>query len=387
MTLAYYIFYLALIINGLALDIEWTSHISSDVSKGFVLILLFIPVLLDNIYKNANIKRILKLILIYIFFNLTFGVLFDENRFGSIFLNSIYAFIIPPFLFWRYPDLYRYNFLSVVKSLPSILFIIGIIMNIVGLHPLFRIDYDGSIRLQATSIPSNYAMTILFAILAHTIDIKSYRSSKIWFLLYLTFLLILLFLTGSRMGLFCAILIIVFNMYKQINLNRFPKIIFLLIFFLTTVFIFIFKNSRNSSDTNNINTSGRETAWVFFWDEYKLNQMHGIGMGNSLRYFKSGEIEYFTTPHNEYLRLLLEGGLLLFIFVFIAILFSFYKLIQRYRVSQKKNLYYLMVLYLVILIYSITDNIFSTYQSYIYFLLFVVYLGDKKIKFVNSARG
>lgn len=372
-------------INSLGLDISWTQFVPSFVVKAILILLLIVPKLLTSKkVLSCSLKNILYTILTYISINIILGALIDPSRFTTFFLNSLLALALPAIILYRYPKLDWEQFLKIIKLTPLLILLIGLAMDLMQFHPLFRTEYDGSVRLQATSVPANFAMTVFFAVLAHSLDFNSFKTNKILFYFYLVLLIGLIILTGSRMALFCSMLVIAFIWYRRIRIPTLFKVFMIAVGLIFSTYYLIINSARSNQSIGSINTSGREEAWLFFFQEYQSNSNYGIGIGNSLKYFTAGDIQYFTTPHNEYLRLLLEGGNIAFISIGLLVLYFILNSFRAYRKFGDQNKYYLLVLYLTTLVYSITDNTFSTYQYYLPFLFFVYFLGKRNIKPRNA---
>jgi O-antigen ligase len=148
-----------------------------------------------------------------------------------------------------------------------------------------------------------------------------------------------------------------------------------------SVLYLILNNSRNqvtNGDDTLINTSGRTDAWLFFYEKYLSNPIWGIGAGNSSKFVKNSDIEFFVTPHNEYLRLFLESGAVGAVLVIIFVVPEVFKNLKLSN-FKKKNLFVFIIsaLYLNVLIFSFTDNTFATYQFYIPFLVLINLTGTR----------
>jgi O-antigen ligase len=279
------------------------------------------------------------------------------------------------------------QFLFIVSILPLIDFTVSLVFSWLDIHPMFRLEADGIARLQCSTIPANFAMTVFFAIYAHACNYRELKIKRNLYFSYLLILFFLLYLTGARMALFCALLVAIFVILKNFKINKFKASIIGLCLLVVSGYFLVANNSRNFSDSEEstlINTSGRSAAWVFFFNEFRKNEKFGIGHGNSRNYFLGSEIEFFTTPHNEYIRLLLEGGLLLSV---LMLLLAIKFLLGRWKSFQSDlNIadYSVGILYGVTLIFSITDNTFSTYQFTLPFFFMIKYFDQIKSEVSKS---
>lgn len=130
-------------------------------------------------------------------------------------------------------------------------------------------------------------------------------------------------------------------------------------------FYFINPNSRIFSTE----TSGRVIHWEIILDKFEptlLNTLFGMGAEfstNVLIYHGVGET--MAAPHNEYIRYGVDLGLLG------ALMISMI-LYNLYKVSRS------LMIVLVIVQQMITDNIFTYFHNYLFFIVMVaVYLGRK----------
>jgi len=377
-----YFLFAALFINSLGIDVSLQDKIPGMFVKILVVALLSLSVLSSRKERfSKGLKRVLILVSIYFVLNLALGLFFQQHRFTSVFFIAMFSLVIPIFLFQRSFRFDGKGLLTFVSLLPILDYLVSLVFNFIEFYPISRLESDGVARLQCTSVPANFAMTLFFAIFAHACNYERFKERKFLYFLYLLLLFVFIFLTGARMALLCSLLIATLIILRSLKLNKFKSVVLGLVVLFVSINYLVINNSRNFNDSvesGAINTSGRSAAWMFFWNEYEKNRFLGIGHGNSRNYFLGSEIEFFTTPHNEYLRLMLEGGGVVSMLVFVL---SFKFLYARFILFKSKRLfsdYALLVMYFVTLIYSITDNTFSTYQFIIPFLLMIKYFDNNK---------
>ena len=376
----YYFLYIALVFNSLGIDISFQSQIPSILTKTIVLGLIFLFIIFSKRgSQSIGLNRIFLLIFIYLLGNLMIAFFFQSNRLTGLMFNGMFSLILPVFILKQKFQLRKKYFLVWMSIIPMIVFFISLLFEAFKIYGMFRNEGGNISRLQCTSVPSNFAMVIFFAIFAHSCNFKGGKKSSFLYYLYLLLLFVLLNLTGARMALFCAILSSICLIMYKLDWKFWKKLFIGFVFFFLSLFLFLVNNTRNLSDASQsdiINTSGRSSAWIFFMDEIQKNKLFGIGHGNSREYFLDSEIEFFTTPHNEYIRLLLEGGGLLAVLVLVVSFRFIYQRFRAYRTVKDFSNFAILILYFATLIYSFTDNTFSTYQFFIPFLFVIKYFDN-----------
>ena len=127
-----YFFYFAVLLNCIGLDITFERYIQSSIIKFIILGLFFIPVLINRNLKIANksYRSIFKLIILYIALNILIGLLYENDRFTNIFINSTFSFTLPLFIFYYYINLNITKFITLFKIMPIILLLIGVLFDL-----------------------------------------------------------------------------------------------------------------------------------------------------------------------------------------------------------------------------------------------------------------
>jgi teichuronic acid biosynthesis protein TuaE len=124
--------------------------------------------------------------------------------------------------------------------------------------------------------------------------------------------------------------------------------------------------ARNESSTSYVAgrgaahdaTSGRLQAWTFAYEQAKANLLFGRGLGAGPIVGKSpGGPSGFTAQHNEYVRMLLEVGLLGGLLLILAMASSMVATVRRAPPLVRGELTAVLVAFAV---YSITENTLSS---------------------------
>lgn len=98
-----------------------------------------------------------------------------------------------------------------------------------------------------------------------------------------------------------------------------------------------------------IDLSGRDELWASYFDAFLTSPAFGLGLGAA-----SSPDNYFDLPHNEYLRILVEGGLVGFTLFAGAVLLWAVQLIRRVQGSDRA---FVTALLLSCATYALTDNV------------------------------
>ena len=107
-----------------------------------------------------------------------------------------------------------------------------------------------------------------------------------------------------------------------------------------------------------LNMSGRQNLWPFYYQEFLLSPIVGRGLGAGF-VAAADWLPGLTAPHNEYLHVLVDGGVIGFILVAGAIVLWYRELL---RLAAPGDRPCLLALIPAAAVYSITDNL-SFYTS------------------------
>lgn len=116
----------------------------------------------------------------------------------------------------------------------------------------------------------------------------------------------------------------------------------------------------------------RFRVWDVFYDEFLLSPLFGRGSGAGLiagdRWPAEVERPFFTIPHNEYLHLLVNGGLIGGLLCLIAILYWYHRSIRSTSATDRS---FLIALAPALATFAVTENILI----HAYSLALFAYLG------------
>jgi O-antigen ligase len=100
--------------------------------------------------------------------------------------------------------------------------------------------------------------------------------------------------------------------------------------------------------------SGRDDLWPFYYDQFLISPIFGRGMGSGFVAALSGFDFNVRAPHNEYLHLLVVGGVVGAAACFVAIVLWFVQLWQTVASSDRA---FLIALLPALAAYAVIDNV------------------------------
>ncbi|MDM0763064.1 hypothetical protein QTI03_09940 [Clostridium perfringens] len=260
------------------------------------------------------------------------------------------------------------------------------IINMISIFQILKNKDDFGRIASVFSHPNFYAFYLIIIILVLNYFLKE---KKINFFIGITYMLInivLLMSAGSKTAFFAVIIIIFLEFIRKIlKVNKFLKVPFIFISILIVCFIiFILKDKFYDLRIFNINYGLEENqinsfAWrVLNWkskfecfDVNILSLLFGLGWGSEILFGFKG-----FAMHNEYLRIFFETGILGSISIIIFIYFL-YKNIVLIKDKELKNFFINLII--VIIVGSLTENIFVAVETTVLYLSLIFSLGCKKI--------
>lgn len=314
---------------------------------------------------------------------LNVGGLIDVT--GSMAMRAGLGYALPwLFLFvdWRRIGLVRG--LSFLERLPLWCLVAGVALQIAGISTVLRIDEDSSVpRLQGGSIPAHLAMLALVGLAAGLCLLSMpgadrRRSTYVWVVLNL----VIVIGTATRGPIALAMLMVLAFVVHAIGLNkratRRARTAGWLISGIGAVALAVsapelIRRSLGNGYEKGFNTSGRDQAWDFFYGLASQAPFTGRGLGFSTvaveLYLPPHVQKEFVAPHNEYIHLVLDGGLFFLIALLAAMMTLFY---VAARAQHGTARWVIGAFGAGTLIYSYIDNTFSTPQ---FTVLVIVLLG------------
>jgi O-antigen ligase len=383
---------------------------------------LIVLIFLFNFKTETHIKYFKN---IYFYFFLIFNIwiitssLFSSNAAESLQTSFLYfRFYVFSLAVWFILDaneqVLKYFFYSLLLAF-LILIVDGFFQyihgsNILGwpVHPGPRISSFFKDELILGSYLSRFIALIFGLILYY------FKDKKI--ILYLLSFIVLvssetlIFLSGERVAFFfinlsCIILILFLNKY---NLLRFLSYFLSILFILFLVFLSPLSKNRIIDKTIKqtgifttekvLFSSEHEKIFRTGFEMFKKNKIFGIGANNFKNKCKSYEnnnsdiYKCATHPHNTYIELLAETGLIgflmiatIFIYLNIFLLHNLYLKIFKKHMVKLSNLEICIIAGFYINLFPIipTGSFFNNYLSIVYWLPVGIFLWKRNKNFNN----
>lgn len=247
---------------------------------------------------------------------------------------------------------------------PTLILVFGAVLAVAGMRPFLFPDEGGSVRLAGTSLPAflgGFALASVYAAL-----IELYRNGRNRYLYLLVWNLLILFGSGARSPLGCAIVVAgyAFVAIRSESFNLRKRVLPLILALLTLPLMLVIAATSNSvrlltvlSGGNAEGLSGRDVIWPFFEDAFARSPIFGWGIGTGKLVVDpdslTAKLLGTTAAHNEYLRMGVEGG-----YVGIALLMTFMTLWTWRWTSgiMRSDRIILRLAMLCFALQSITDN-------------------------------
>lgn len=222
----------------------------------------------------------------------------------------------------------------------------------------------------ATSLWHTPAMVGTAALISSLILNKKYKISKYKYMIMINFVIIAM--AQVRGALIFAVIILIPFIFDYLKNLKKKQIIFLiisipiLIYFLNIALQPIIERSFSSSN-GELNTSGRLEAWKYWWEKSSKYRALGMGIGSMKTSTDEAIVDNFTAAHNEYLRFIVESGIIGLI-IMTTIIYLLWKHVLKYNILNKNNKYILFYM-LGFMCLAFTDNVISSYRIWFIFSL------------------
>jgi hypothetical protein len=282
------------------------------------------------------------------------------------------------------------KYLLSISSMAIINLILGILLFIAGVRSFYYFEYTGAFRLAGSSIAAHLAM---LAFVGVGVAMGEVGRGKKWYMWIALINFSILILTGTRGATFGAILIFLPYGFDQLKkILRGKTTLYFAILIIISVVITAYAVPALATRTlstlrfsGQINTSGRIQAWTFFIEEGMANPLFGRGLGAGTVANQGQVHSAFSVPHNEFIRLFIDGGIIGTIIVVICFFMIFRRIIRQMEPGTR---HYMTWLVLGFSLYSFFDNTLSTTQSLIPFCwhLGILYNRAGSASESNSAR-
>jgi O-antigen ligase len=220
---------------------------------------------------------------------------------------------------------------------------------------------------------------------------------KFYNLIFLLLVYILVYYTSERAAFYLLSLYIFLNFYFYFTKKYFIKISLLfsflfIIFYFTGSYERMFVQYKNLENQNSIKMFYKDTYQNFHLTAYKIfldNKFFGSGVKTfrilcNNKEYSSGENSCSTHPHNYYIQVLAECGLIGFTILLSVFVFFFYKYIKiaKLYLMKKKKKYLSKIAIISALVVQFwplasTGNFFNNFLSIILYYLIGFYLKNE----------
>jgi O-antigen ligase len=260
-----------------------------------------------------------------------------------------------------------YLFMKGIVTFFILYLLVNIIYYALFLAPKLNISSGLSYpRMGGTLAPTvllGYIIMFLFPVFIYIFEKEILRGNyKYWISIFL--IIIASFLTGSRGSLWFVLLTLSIFLIK--NIKR-PKFIIILSIIILLLLSYIFKADINYERFTNTDDHSRTSSWsagITYWNNSDVQEkVFGYGLGTIYPYqswIKQGSVSWDNSfflgdkisvihPHNSYIWILVEGGIIGLLFLIIPFILSFKSLIS---IKNNTLMSFYLILTLIFLLLS-----------------------------------
>ena len=368
-----------------------------DLIVSLIALSTLIMLLTKKIKINLSKSKFLLVLLIFYFYLLFNSLIISNEVYHSLgnslfYFRFILFFVGINYLFQSNFELSRKLFIVLIFTC-IIISIDAIAQYLIGVNSLGYQYRDGRLSglFGKELIIGSYMMKFLPILITTYLLFDKNLNNKIKYLFFISFFMIffVIIASGERAALLSLILFIFLSSFIYLS---FKKLIFFLVAFISLLSIFILSNEGTKqryfydfkdevfyeSEKKNIydyipkNHSGLFQTSINIG---KNNIIFGSGV-NSFRFECSNYRPYVcnTHPHNTYLQIFSELGLVGLVFICILFLALFYKYLliytQRLKSNYPINTNVIMVIASIVSFFPImtNGNFFNNYLSILYFI-------------------
>lgn len=354
-----YLLFLFFVATTVALD--GMLHTKYMIIMVAVTLLLFSTVFLFFLLGDQLNKMTLFHIFIYLYFlwsSLSFiWTSTPESTAWKLFLLNIY-FMLQVLVFW-YVLVDKNKLYHAYSAYVIAILFLSLVTIYNFFHGIQEEAFTG--RFTAYDIGSNeISITLAIGLLISLFLINIYKSIpiRIFLLSTIPIFIFSIFLTGSKTGFIVLLVALIFAIYQLSKTGLIAKVITTVTFFGTMAFLYHYipkeLTSRIFSTGHSISTGNfneREVVWQIGFEGWKENPLFGSGVSSFERMSNLAHLDL--EAHNTYLSILVEYGVIGFIFYSLLIIILTLNIIKL----KSDNKYFLLFLMLQILLAQSTMNL------------------------------
>lgn len=343
----------------ICLEFNFSMFISKTMYQAaFKLIILFCVVRLFFISRKrlSKLPIILSAILLFI----SFWVCFEYNvpNFGVGDILTSYASLITGLLllYVKWGAQFRIDACKVMSWQPILSTVLGIISN----GQIFSTNKADGLLITGLNSAAVLVMISGLSIISSYILISVFQEKKYFWILLVDFAIC--GLCNMRGGLLFAVLVIWGISYPHCFKvpSKILKKLVLLFPPLFIVFIFVVRNVINKTINSSysvtkslFNTSNRIYAWTNALEYTKAHRILGWGIGYTKK-VQGPWVKYgFQAIHNEYIRWIMESGILGLLIIIICFTIIFHYM-YKHNIGIRKSVLNMIVI--AFAVFSFTDN-------------------------------
>jgi O-antigen ligase len=243
----------------------------------------------------------------------------------------------------------RIRYALLIALLPALCVLAGAALELLDVHPLFSGSKGRGARLQGACNAGWLAFLafIGFAIAAH----EAVRRRSIYFGCLAALNVVIAMLSGGRMGLAaCGILAATYALLTPALRAR-AALLGLLAAIASGVLAVVQLSLHGliQNPDRLLDLNGRERIWMDYLDQFLAAPLFGQGLGAA-----EHVASYHQLPHNEYLRLLVDGGLIGALLYGAAVLVWAWRVLDLIRPGERG---FVWALFLSLGAYALTSNV------------------------------
>jgi O-antigen ligase len=276
---------------------------------------------------------------------------------------------------WSLPELAvepgtRARYALLIALLASLCAGLGLALQAAGLHLALAGSATRVFRLHGASNAGWLACLAFvgFAVALH----EAIRGRRLGFAALAAVNVAIAVMTGGRMGLgadvvFAAAYCLLDHRIRQ-RFARVPRpIVALGLAPALLLFGWLLVHTYHEPEAM-LTMSGRDTIWARYFQKFSDSPTFGRGLGAAALVSA-----YFDLPHNDYLRLLVEGGVVGFLAYAVAVVLWGRRMVARIDPGERA---FAQAIFLALAIYALTDNLLTMPPTLMAFFYLGLMLGE-----------
>jgi O-antigen ligase len=259
---------------------------------------------------------------------------------------------------------------------------IGLVLDLAGVRSLYTGSATRGARLHGAT-NAGWLACLAFAGFAIALHEAVRRQPAMALLAALN--LVLVVLTGGRMGIVaCLVLALVYLALARPPSARGGRLATAALGLAAAAVMLTLSitlvEGYHLSDLGEVFTlTGRDTIWLHYLDAFRASPWFGRGLGAGLL----GR-SYYDLPHNEYLRLLVDGGIVGLVLYGGAVVLWGRALLARVDPAERA---FVRALFAALAVYALTDNILTMPPGLVPFVYLALILGEPYARPVAAPSG